>query len=304
MRYKGVVLKLTKNKAVVATNDFQCYYVRRNPTIYVGKEVEFSKKKIIKRNATFYMPVLGAACILLVMIYFLNFIGIININNSPQGPEVFAYVGVDINPSIEIYIDDIGDVLNLVSLNKDSKAVVRKLRAKKMNILGAVDAIINEVNGKDPAGGSEKGYMLVSSTLNTEVFQHDKQQNKQEKLNHIINSLQDDVKVRERVDVYFIQADINDRAAAKKQGISTGRYMLYEKQKDMGEAYSLEEARNVSLTELLEGLGEGKEDILNPTSKGSLSTPKPEPSDIEDTITGVTPSPVTTPTPGPTENQH
>ena len=50
LKYKGIVIKLTKNKAIVTTEDFQCYYIKRSPTICVGKEVEFTGKEIIKKK--------------------------------------------------------------------------------------------------------------------------------------------------------------------------------------------------------------------------------------------------------------
>ena len=28
MRYKGIILKLTKNRAIVTSDDFQCYYLK------------------------------------------------------------------------------------------------------------------------------------------------------------------------------------------------------------------------------------------------------------------------------------
>lgn len=44
MKYEGIVVSVTKNKAIVTTNDFQCFYIKRNPTIYIGKQIEFTEK--------------------------------------------------------------------------------------------------------------------------------------------------------------------------------------------------------------------------------------------------------------------
>ncbi|MDP4180024.1 MAG: anti-sigma factor domain-containing protein [Bacillota bacterium] len=47
MKYHGMVISLTKSKAIVTTNDLQCFFIKRNDTDYIGKIVEFTEKDII-----------------------------------------------------------------------------------------------------------------------------------------------------------------------------------------------------------------------------------------------------------------
>lgn len=50
MNYEGIVISLTESKAIVATNDFQCFYIKRVPVFYVGKLVKFTGKNIIRKR--------------------------------------------------------------------------------------------------------------------------------------------------------------------------------------------------------------------------------------------------------------
>ncbi|MDP4183070.1 MAG: anti-sigma factor domain-containing protein [Bacillota bacterium] len=51
MKYHGIVISLTKGKAIVITRNFEYFYIKRNPTSYIGKIIEFTKKDIIKTKS-------------------------------------------------------------------------------------------------------------------------------------------------------------------------------------------------------------------------------------------------------------
>jgi hypothetical protein len=275
MRYQGVVLKLTKNKAIVTTDEFQCYYIKRSPTIYVGKEIEFTNKEVIGRRSVLIKPVLSVACFLFVVTCFLNFSGIINLNNILYNPKVFAYIGVDINPSLEIEIDDAGNVLNLLPLNNDAEVLVSKLEIGRINVSKAIDNIIDEVKKDDAISKTEKDCVLISTTLNSKKGEQNKElQSKKEKLSIITNSLKNDIQKSGKADVYLVQADVGERGAARLEGISTGRYVLYNKYKDLGSNLSLEEAKKTNVNDLITGV------LSDESEKGKLketSTPTSTP---------------------------
>jgi hypothetical protein len=312
MKYRGVILKLTKNKAIVTTDDFQCYYIKRKPTIYVGKEVEFSNGEIIRRRTVLIKPVLSVACFLFVITSFLYFSGIINLNNTLFNPKVFAYIGVDINPSLEIEIDDAGNVLNFVPLNDDAKALADKLKTGRINVSKAIDNIIDEVKKNSDVSGDEKDCVLISSTLNRKKGEHDKEsQNKKEKLNTIMNSLKDNIQKSGKADVYIVQADIVEREAAGIEGISTGRYVLYNKCKDLGSRFSLEEAKNTNVNDLIKSVlengsvkGKPEETPTETATPIPTSTATPTETPTSTSISTPTPTststPTSTPTPTPT----
>ncbi len=250
MKYQGIVLRLTKNKAIVTTDDFQCYYVNRNSTIYVGKQIEFSEKEIINGKSVFTKLMISAACILFIITCFTAFSGIVNLFSEP---EVFAYVDVDVNPSLEIEIDKSGKVLRLVPLNKDAKDLINNLTLGKIGISETIDIILDEAKKNTVLSGPKKDYVLISSTLNSKKTGDDKEyQTEKEKLDIIMNLLKDNIQQKEKVNVFLMQSTINERKGAQSEGISTGRYALYNKYKDLNEDFSIEEAKTVNVNELIE----------------------------------------------------
>ncbi len=278
MKYEGIVISLTKSKAVVTTNDFQCFYIKRGPAEYVGKEVEFTERDIIRERPALEKLMIGVACIVILFVIasFSNIVGIININDIFSEPRAFAYIDVDINPSLEIEIDNAGDVMKLVPLNEDAKVLVKKLKFGKINVSKAISNIIDEVKKDKYLNAAEKDYILVSSTLNNKKSEFDKEyQVGKEKLDNIMNSLKNSLQEKEnsKVNVYLMQTNINERKEAQREGISTGRYALYNKYKNLESDFSVEEAKKVNVNDLLKYILNDKEE------KDSLnSIPKPTPS--------------------------
>ncbi len=262
MKYNGIVINLAKNKVVVTTSDFQCFYIKRSPTIYVGKQIGFNEKDIIRKRPTLAKLVLGAAAciaILFVIASVSNFEGITNLKSILSEPKVFAYLDIDINPSMEVGIDERGDVLRVLPLNENAKSLIKKVKLNKKSVTQAIGVIIDEVKKNRVISDTQKDYVLVSSTLNSRKNELDKEfQTEREKLDKIVNSLKNDIQDKEngKVIVFLVQANMSERKDARSRGISTGRYVLYNKYKDSKSGFSIEEAKSITVNELLK-------DILN-----------------------------------------
>ncbi|HEX9059588.1 MAG TPA: AbfB domain-containing protein [Clostridia bacterium] len=268
MKHHGIVINMTKNKAIVTTSNFQCYYIKRKPTVYVGKQIEFTDEEI-KRSSSPVKFILAAACIL--FIFTLSLLNAVNIKDTFFGPKTFAYVDVDINPSLEMEIDDTGNVLKLIPLNEDAKVLINKIKLDRISVSKAVNNIIHEVKKNKTV--SENDYVLVSSTLNNKDKEY---KGEEEKLNTIMNSLKKDIQESDRVNICLLQANINERKDAQSKGISTGRYLLYNKYKSLKNNFSIEEAKKTSINELLKGILDNKEggNILQSTANPTSSPVK------------------------------
>ncbi len=267
MKYKGIVLRLTKNKAIVTTDDFQCFYIDKKPTTYVGKQIEFSQEEIINTRSVLTKLMISVACILFIITCYLG------ITNMSSETKVFAYVDVDINPSLEIGIDQSGNVLRLVPLNKDAAALVDKLTPDKLSLLETVDIIIAKVKKSSALSGTEKDYVLISSTLNNK--KDDKEyQVKKEKLDTLMSSLKNKIQENEDARVFLLESSINERKGARSEGISTGRYVLYNKYRNLKKDFSIEDAKTVSVNELIKGVLKVETTAQIPaTTKIATSTP-------------------------------
>jgi|GEM_PF-463473 len=287
MKYEGIVIKLSKNKAIVSTNDFQCFYIKRTPTIYVGKQVEFTRKDIVSKGYLAIKLISTAACILLVLAAAFRLLGIFNDRGSVSGSKTFAYIGIDINPSIDIEIDEKGVVLRLIPLNEDAKVLIKNLNAGKVEVSKAVNDIIVEAKSNGIVSETEGEYVLVSSTLNDDSGDNnEKYRTDRKKLDSIVSSLKNNIEKNGNVSVYLVQADKYERKDAQEKGISTGRYKLFTELKESVRDFSLEKAKSIGVKELIE-LKENQEAEYSVVNTPVPATPILKAEDTENNMTPV-----------------
>lgn len=274
MKYQGVVISLTNDRAVVTTEDFQCFYIKRKATFYVGKQVEFSRSEIIRTDSIYARLVVSVACILFILTLFINFTGLLNISDVLSGREVFAYVGVDINPSLELKIDNEGKVLGLVPFNDEARLLIDKLNIDKVSVNEAVETIIDEVRKITGKSEADKSYVLISGTLNRKNSKNaDKYQTEKEKLDRMMDDMESLLEAEREVEIYYIQSSVYEREEARNKGMSTGRYVLY---KNSENSFSIEEAKKVNVKVLIRDIiedGAQQDDLKN--------KPEPTPSPMQ-----------------------
>ena len=128
----------------------------------------------------------------------------------------FCLCCVDINPSLEVCIDQSGNVLKLSPLNKDAETFVDNLILDKSSISEAVELLIAEARKNTTLSSTKKDYVLVSSTLNSK--KSDKQyQAKKEKLENLLNSLKGEIQEKEKARVFLLESSkVKKRSNARE----------------------------------------------------------------------------------------
>ncbi|MDO7486575.1 hypothetical protein Q5O89_13545 [Peribacillus frigoritolerans] len=124
---------------------------------------------------------------------------------------------IDVNPSIELELDDDLEVLKLTGLNEDGKIVIGQLKDwKGKDIKTVTNRIVETTEQLGYLKGNKQ--IVVSTTLKEKNKELDK--NLKEEIKEI--SKQDNVsETRMKV----IRATKGDRKEAREQGISTGKYL-------------------------------------------------------------------------------
>ena len=133
-----------------------------------------------------------------------------------QANQVYAYMSIDVNPSIELGMNENLKVVELIPYNKDGEKIVNMLSNwKRKDIDEVILAIMNEINKQ---GYTKKNHEVVVST----VFVKDQHKDN--------NKLQKEIKViekeiaKENLNVILVEASQKDRENAKEKGITTGIY--------------------------------------------------------------------------------
>lgn len=204
-------MEINRRFLTVLTPDGEFLHVRRQDQLYqVGQEINFSSKELEKKRVPFSMPIKVA---LTACAFVLVFISIIPVY---QANQVYAYMSIDVNPSIELGMNENLKVVELIPYNKDGEKIVHMLSNwKRKDIDEVILAIMNEINKQ---GYTKKNHDVVVST----VFVKDQHKDN--------NKLQKEIKViekeiaKENLNMILVEASQKDRENAKEKGITTGIY--------------------------------------------------------------------------------
>ena len=208
---KGIVLSVTKRHITLLTPEGE--FVRRNRDngVYeIGDEVTIIPVERTFPISSKKIAVIGtfaSACLL--------FFSIITVQPSAH---VSAYMTIDVNPSVEIGVDDDLDVIELKGLNDDGKRVVKELGVWENKELSTVtENIVTKTKELGYLKGSTRK-IVVSTTMIEKNKKVSQQLNKE--LQHMPKQWPIN-----RTKVQVIQATKEERNEAKRQGLSTGKYV-------------------------------------------------------------------------------
>ncbi|MFD2042821.1 anti-sigma factor domain-containing protein [Ornithinibacillus salinisoli] len=142
---KGIVMEHHRKYTVVMTKDglFQRAYPINNSDI--GAEVEFkplTNKKRIAISSILQERKMSLRIVSLACVFALLMIPLLMIVNQDK---TYAYVDIDINPSVELEIDNELRVSSLVPLNEDASKIAKELEhIKGKKIATAIELVIQQ----------------------------------------------------------------------------------------------------------------------------------------------------------------
>ncbi len=274
MGEKGIIIDVEKHSVTVLTEDNGYYKLARKPTMYVSQEIHFKKSDIINTAYIIKRVSLAAAIVFIIGI---SIFASIMFNKSTYNDKILAYVSLDINPSIQLAVDKDYKVMDADYINKDAMELMADLDPKGMKISEAFYIIINRCAEKGIVKEDSKNYYLISGAIKSNKnLDEDVVKTNQNKLNSLLQSLRINVMSMygKNNEVDTFQLDRNDIDAAKKSGISLGRYALYKEIVKTGSKISLNDAKNFEVSDLIITYQKNRSDIAysSPTAGNGKET--------------------------------
>ena len=207
---KGLIMELKKDYAIVMNDDGGMEKILIKPGMSVGQKIFYFEEDIVKVSAqknfrySSFMKSFGsiAALFLIVFTFFYNY----SINKT------YAIVSLDINPSIQIEVDNNQKILNVKGMNDDGRNI-DFTGVKGKNINDGIKVIKDILVEKDYLTNNRDvlvGFAFVKNGDET-VYE---------------DSIKDAVLANfDKENITYIKAeDKKDVEEAKEQGISLGRY--------------------------------------------------------------------------------
>ncbi|MCR4442064.1 MAG: hypothetical protein QHH10_07375 [Peptococcaceae bacterium] len=231
---KGLVMETSPQGYITVMTpqgEFQRVPWSRSSFPQVGSEVEYCLPAAGKRvYAWKFFAALAASFVLFVLL----------IPAMPglllTGPQqVVAYIGVDINPSLELGLNSRGRVLEALGLNEEGASLLQKVNIIGVPVQQAVETVAREaVKEKYLAPGKEN---IVLITASSEKGLPDGAGNLEQRVIEVL----EEKNIPAQVETIEISAEI--RAAARSKGVSPGKYVIMMEALEEGMEISIEDIR-------------------------------------------------------------
>jgi len=219
---KGVIIESQKKWTVVLTPDGEFCKIPFESTHTVGEEVFFQPTTVNGINTkrrwnpfTLRTGSMVAACLLLLLISF-PFFG---------GSQAYAAVTIDINPSIELEIDEKSIVIDAHSLNPDGKILLQSIRWKDQALSIVTVAIIDSAENKGMMNAEKQ--VIITTT-----FYKDEPENLDEKWETMLGDI--DEQVDQDLTVVIVEGKEEWVKEAKEKQVPPGSYMMVKQAEKQG----------------------------------------------------------------------
>jgi len=235
---KAIVLEVKRKYAVAMTEDKKLIRLIKKPDMNENQIVHYFIEDFYAGGSTktsekihFFRLAIAFACVLLFLL-----VSITNLN----GPidRAYAMVTFDVNPSLEIFINDQEEVKYIEALNEEGKKLIKGYSVKKQSLSEVLDDLTR--SSAQLGYLSDKGIVLVSYTalegqVDTTIPTMD----------NYIHQYQD------KYTLVYARPSEEEAREAQDQGLSVGKYILMKQSKsDIDE----KDMKNLKVSELIESI--------------------------------------------------
>ena len=235
---EGVIVDISKNKLTVLTPEGDFLEIKNNHTFNkIGDLIYFEpqvlngvKRTLASGKTTKIKTIIALAASMLLIFSILPYI--------LEESNVYAYVSLDMESSIEFSVSDDMEVLEIEVMDQEGKEMLAALAGWQNKDVAIVVAQILSLLYKD--GKIEEENKVVFSTV---VLDKDKklEENLEKKLTEVEVTEGDSLRIETQ------EATIDDRQKAKEKGVSTATYLSNQTEEET--AHQKVKKENTSKTE-------------------------------------------------------
>lgn len=181
----------------------------------IGQEIQFSPvSEYSKRKSLFFHTFPGKA---LTAAIFAIMIGVVSFIPFSGSNDVYAYMSIDVNPSIELAVNDELEVVDIEAYNSEGQHIISKLENwKKLDVTTVTTYIIEEIKKQ---GFFQNHNKVLITTVYDDKHKTQVDQELQSNIEEIESKIEKD-----NLELKVVEGTKEERKAAHKQGITTGIY--------------------------------------------------------------------------------
>lgn len=212
---KGIIMQIDDSYLTLLTPDGEFLRAKKQDQKYsIGEEIHFTpgdlkpaKSFFIKAAALKPVWVTAAA----LMVFLGSYIPVY------QSNKAYAYMSIDLNPSIELGVNKKMQVVKLTGYNQEGKKVISQLNDwKKKDVSEITKAILVEIKHE---GFLKDNNHIIISTVRTEKVVKDVEKKLEDNINEIKT-----VATNQEIELTVMSGTEQELKKAHELGITTGKY--------------------------------------------------------------------------------
>jgi hypothetical protein len=242
MKASGIILELHKKQALIMTHEAGFMAIKRKPEMFIGQQVDIGQPDLKKLNLNRHSYALGLASIAVFMSILLWVMTYSGQNR------LYAYVSIDINPSMEFAVNKEIRIISVKGLNKDGIVLLRGADFTNMPLDKALMMIVNKAEQNQYFHNRNGKYVFIAAAVKTESLK------KPRLLAKSIQKVEQQLKKRD-IHLQFIQTSLAQRRTALQNDLSTGRYILSNAAAHNGQTVNRNRAKAAPISVLMKQAG-------------------------------------------------
>lgn len=264
---KAIIVEVNSRHLIVLAEGGEFKKIKNtNPAYTVGQEISIpvlKEKKDSIFSVFFNWKTVTAAALAIFLLFF-------QVLSPVSGPGAYAYVGMDMDPSLELKINEDMQVLDILSFNEQGRTVLEHMGEWEEKEIGYVTNLIFEAC-EDLGYLKTQEEVLITTTLSEEI-----PENKEKAMKEKVNEVMTETAKKKSVEMTTIVMSSKEREKAKKMKISPGHYAIYTAAKRSGIKISPKEVAGHTIEEISEKVGPIKELLEENDGNVSASNKKEE----------------------------
>ena len=254
---RGTIMALENKTAVVLTPGGEFVKVRKLPGYEVGAEVTYQVRRNAAKLRRWLQGGVGAAVLLA---FFFGFWLM-------QPPSVVAYVSMDVNPSVEIGLDEEMNVRKLRAVNPDAEAIIAEVKYKGKDLETVMQALAAKLVEAHLL--TTQGSEIVIASVPVKSIAAEWESQVTEKMRAVLSEAakpQNDSEASVDIEVTTISVPAEIRKVANEQGVSSGKMAFWLAAESQGHAVSIDTLKEQPLKKIAEQWG-GVNEVLGDDAK-------------------------------------
>lgn len=292
----GTIIELARDGAIVMVSDCDFVLIKKQKGMFLGQQVMFTDMDVKKPNQINIKKVSAiagiAAVLMVVLIAVLQFV-----RTSPID-RTYAFVDIDINPSLELLVDRKNKVVGINTINKDAEILLADNDLKGLAVDDAIENIFEFAYDRGFVYADKENLILISLALNPDAK---KKGDEKQKLQALLGEIELIASGNNVIKPVVITIPDEIKKIADQNNLSTGRQYIYEKSKEQDIGIDLEKAKKSPIEDLLNEVKIVFDKDTETSGQDIDSTPQPTSEPMVTPTATLTAVPTVTFTAKPTE---